>query len=108
MLVKKPNADPKKPLGEEYFLVHYFIELNKLIAPCLYPLRHLYELLDDVSLGKLFSMLDLSQGVFQQTLIDPRETTSFRIPGYGQFTYNNSPQGLNSSPAYFQQLWIMF
>ena len=104
MLVKKPNADPSKPLGEQYRLVHNYIELNKLIAPCSYPLRHLYELLDEVASGKVFSVLDLSQEFFQQTLIDPQETTSFSIPGYGQFTYNRSPQGLNSSPAYFQRL----
>ena len=34
MLVKKPNADPRKPLGEQYRLVHDYNELNKLIAPC--------------------------------------------------------------------------
>ena len=99
MLVKKPNADPKKPLGEQYKSVHNYIELNKLIAPCSYPLRHLYELLDKVSSGKVFSVLGLSQRFFQQALIDPKETTSFRIPGYGQFTYNWSPQGLTSSHA---------
>ena len=104
MLVKKPNADPNKPLREQYRLVHNYIELNKLISPCSYPLRHLYELLDEVASGKVFSVLDLSRGFFQQTLIDPKETTSFSIPGYGQFTYNRSPQGLNSSPAYFQRL----
>ena len=49
-------------------------------------------------------MLDLSQGFFQQSLNDPLEATSFSIPGYGQFIYNLSPQGLNSSPAYFQRL----
>ena len=104
MLVKKPNSDPKKPLAEQYRLVHNYVELNKSIAPCSYPLRHLYELLDEVAGGKIFSVLDLSQGFFQQTLVDPLETTSFSIPGYGQFTYNRSPQGLNSSPAYFQRL----
>ena len=104
MLVKKPNSDPSKPLAEQYRLVHNYVELNKSIAPCSYPLRHLYELLDEVAGGKIFSVLDLSQGFFQQELIDPLEATSFSIPGYGQFTYNRSPQGLNSSPAYFQRL----
>ena len=79
MLVKKPNADPSKPLGEQYRLVHNYIELNKLIVPCSYPLRHMYELLDEVVLGKVFSVLDLSQGFFQQTLIDQKETTSLFI-----------------------------
>ena len=40
----------------------------------------------------------MSQGFFQQTLIDPQEATSFSIPGYGQFSYCRSPQG------YFQLL----
>ena len=104
MLVKKPHADPKKPLAEQYRLVHNYIELNKNIAPCSYPLRNLYELLDEVATGTVFSVLDLSQGFFQQSLEDPNEVTSFSIPGMGQFTYNRSPQGLNSSPAYFQRL----
>ena len=47
MLVKKPHTDPSKPLSEQYRLVHNYVELNKNISPCSYPLRHLYELLDD-------------------------------------------------------------
>ena len=104
MLVKKPHADPSKPLGEQYRLVHNYVELNKNITPCSYPLRNLYELLDEVASGQIYSVLDLSQGFFQQTLIDPKEATSFSIPGYGKFTYTRSPQGLNSSPAYFQRM----
>ena len=104
MLVKKPQADPAKPLAEQYRLVHNYIDLNKNIAPCSYPLRNLYELLDEVAIGKIFSVLDLSQGFFQQHLDDPDECTSFSIPGIGQYTYTRSPQGLNSSPAYFQRM----
>ena len=47
MLMKKPHADPNKPLAEQCRLVHNYVKLNKNIAPCSYPLRHLYELLDD-------------------------------------------------------------
>ena len=49
-------------------------------------------------------MLDLSQGFFQQQLLDQHEATAFSIPGFGQFSYTRSPQGLNSSPAYFQRM----
>ena len=49
MLVKKPHADPNKPLAEQYRLVHNYVDLNKNINPCSYPLRHLYELLDEVA-----------------------------------------------------------
>ena len=64
MLIKKPHADPNKPLVVQYRLVHNYVELNKNIAPCSYPLRHLYELLDEVAGGTVFSVLDLSQGFF--------------------------------------------
>ena len=86
MLVKKPNFDASKPMRDQYRLVHNYVELNKNISPCSYPLRHLYELWDEVAQGKIFSVLDLSQGFFQQTLHDPHEATSFSIPGHGQFT----------------------
>ena len=65
MLVKKPHADPKKPLAEQYYrLVHNFVDLNRNISPCSYPLRYLYELLDEVAAGTVYSVLDLSQGFF--------------------------------------------
>ena len=86
MLVKKPHADPNKPLAEQYRLVHNYVDLNKNINPCSYPLRHLYELLDEVASGKIYSVLDLSQGFFQQQLIDPAESTSFSIPGAVSYT----------------------
>ena len=31
MLVKKPNADPKKQIGEQYRLVRNYVDLNKNI-----------------------------------------------------------------------------
>ena len=52
----------------------------------------------------MFSVLDLSQGFFQQHLIDPQQATAFSTPGIGQFSYCRSPTGMNSSPAYFQRL----
>ena len=84
MSVKKPHANPNKPLAEQYRLVHNYVDLNHNINPCSLPLRHLYELLDEVGSGNIFSVLDLSQGFFQQQLIDPSEATSFSIPGVGQ------------------------
>ena len=56
MLVKKPHADPAKPLAEQYRLVHNYVDLNKNTNPCSYPLRNLYELLDEVASGKIFSV----------------------------------------------------
>ena len=68
MLVNKPHADQKKPLAGQYRLVHNYLEVKKNIAPCSYPLRHLYKMLDEVASVKVYSVLDLSQGFFQQHL----------------------------------------
>lgn len=67
MLVKKPHSDPAKLLLEQYRLVHNYVELNKNISPCSYPLRHLYELLHDVGSGSVFSVLELSKVSFSST-----------------------------------------
>ena len=104
MLVKKPHADTNKHLAEQYRLVHNYVEANKNISPCSYPLRHLHELLDEVASEKIYSVLDLSQGFFQQHLLDPHQATAFFIEGVGQYSYVRSPQGMNSSPSYFQRL----
>ena len=95
----------KNPLAEQYRLVHNYVEVNKNIAPCSYPLRDLYELLDELASGKVYSVLDLSQGFFQQHLIDPHEATAFSIPCVRQYAYVRSPQGRKSSLAYFQ--WLL-
>ena len=77
--VKSPQTDPNEPLAEQYRLVHNYMDLNKNISPCSYPLRHLYELLYEVAGGHVYSVLDLFQGLYQQHLIDLQEATSFSI-----------------------------
>ena len=46
-------------------LVHNYVEVNKNIAPFSCPQQHLYELQDEVACGKVFLVLDLSQGFFE-------------------------------------------
>ena len=89
---------------EQYRLVHNYVNLNKNINPSSYPLQQLFELLDKVASGKVFSVLDLSQGLFQQSLIDPQESTSFSIPGVGQYTYCRSPKALTAHLRTFNDL----
>ncbi len=104
MMVRKAGADPTAPLHDQYRVVHNFKKVNDNILPCSYPLRNLHELLDHVGSGKVHSLMDLSQGYFQQKVIDPHGATAFSVPGKGLFEYIKSPMGINSSPAYFQRL----
>ena len=104
MLVRKAKADPKGPPTANFRVVHNYRMLNTKIKPCAYPLRSLHGLLDEVAQAKIFSVLDLSSGYMCQKLVDPHEATAFGVPGKGHYTYVRSPQGLSSSPAYFQRL----
>ncbi len=104
MLVRKAKADPNGPPTANFRVVHNYRMLNTKIKPCAYPLRSLHGLLDEVAQATIFSVLDLSSGYMCQKLIDPHESTAFGVPGKGHYTYNRSPQGLASSPAYFQRL----
>ena len=104
MMIKKANADINLPLTSHYRVVHNYKRVNETIVSCSYPLSNLYELIDEVSQGKYFTVLDLSQGYFNQECIDPHGATAFTVPGRGTYEYLRSPMGTKSSPSYFQRL----
>ena len=104
MLVRKANADPAMAITQQYRVVHNYKKVNENIERCAYPLRNLYELIDNVSRGKVYTVIDLSQGYFNQRCIDPMGATAFSLPGKGHFEYIKSPMGINSSPAFFSKI----
>jgi hypothetical protein len=65
-------------------------------------MRNLFELIDEVCQGQIYSIIDLSQGFFCQMLTE--DYTAFGVPGKGHFEYNQSAQGMCNSPASFQRL----
>ena len=104
MLVKKANADPRLPATTQFRLVHNYKALNENIQPSSYPLKNLYAMIDNVSQGTVYSVLDLSMGYFNQRLVDPLGATAFSVIDRGQMQYLRSPMGVNSSPSSFQML----
>ena len=105
MLIRKGDANPSKPLLEQYRVVHDYRRLNDNTVRDSYPMRHLYELLDSVSRAQVWSVLDLSSGFWNQTLApSSRPYTAFGLPGLGHWEYTRSAQGLTNSPAAFQRL----
>ena len=106
MLVKKPGQiDPTRPLVEQFRVVHDYRRLNANTIKDAYPMQNLHELIDEVSQGRLFTIIDLSQGFWNQRLSPKdREKTAFGVPGLGHFEYNRSAQGLCNSPSAFQRL----
>lgn len=105
LLVRKAGATPSQPLIEQYRVVHDFRRLNSNTIKDAYPMRNLYELLDQVSQASIWSVIDLSSGFWNQVL-EPssRKYTAFGLPGLGHFEYTRTAQGLCNSPAAFQRL----
>ena len=106
MLVRKPGkGDPSRPMVEQFRIVHDYRRLNTLTVRDCYPMRNLFELIDEVSQGKIFTVIDLSQGFWNQELTeDSKPYTAFGVPGLGHFEYNRSAQGLCNSPPAFQRM----
>ena len=106
LLVKKPGAhDPTKSLDESYRVVHDYRRLNNNTIKDAYPMQHLQELIDEVGQGKIYTLVDLSQGFWSQELTEQsKPKTAFGVPGLGHFEYNRSAQGLCNSPSAFQRL----
>ena len=105
MLVKKGDANPDKPLSEQYRVVHDYRRLNENTVRDSYPMRNLYELLDAVAQAKVWSVIDLSSGFWNQELTpQSRPYTAFGFPGSGHWEYTRCAQGLTNSPAAFQRL----
>jgi hypothetical protein len=68
-------------------------------------MRNLFELIDEVGQGQIYSIIELSQGCFNQSLTeDSKAYTAFGVLGKGHFEYSRSAQGLCNSPALFQRL----
>ena len=106
MLVKKPGKPgDDRPIEEQYRIVHDYRRLNANTVLDKYPMRHIYDLLDEVTQGKVFTVIDLSQGFWNQLLTEEsKPKTAFGVPGLGHFEYNRSAQGLCNSPSAFQRL----
>jgi hypothetical protein len=103
MMVKKPGLkDSKTPIEEQFRVVHNYCKLNSLLIKDSYTMRNLYELIDKVGQGQIYSIIDISRGFFNQSLTeDSKAYTAFGVPGKGHFEYNRSAQGLHNSPASF-------
>jgi hypothetical protein len=107
MLVKKAGAGigNKTDLVHQYRVVHDFRRLNQAIIHDSHPLQNLNELIDNVAQGKVWSLIDLSSGFWNQELTpSSKQYTAFGVPELGNFEYNRSPQGLCTSPGNFQRL----
>ena len=105
MLVRKPvEFDPKNPL-KSYRVVLDYRRINDNTIPDSYPMRNVNEMIDDIASRKVWSVLDLSQGYFNQMLEDGcSRFTAFGLAGKGHFEFLRTPQGMRNSCASFQRL----
>jgi hypothetical protein len=67
MLVKKPGLkESRTPIEEQFRVVHDYRKLNGLLIKDSYLMRNLFELIDEVGQGQIYSIIYLSQGFFNQ------------------------------------------
>jgi hypothetical protein len=62
-------------------VVHNYRKLNSLLIKDSYPMRNLFELIDEVGQGQIYSIIDLSQGFFCQTLTEDSKAYTIRHLG---------------------------
>ena len=69
LLVKKADADNSNPgLASNWRIVHDYRRLNSQTLSQSYPLRHLYEMIDEVANKKVWTVVDLTAGFLSQEL----------------------------------------
>ena len=112
LLVKKPHVTITERDREDvaklvkcYRVCHDFRILNKNLVMDSYPLLNLTQLVDEVSSKKIWSVIDLSSGFWQQELDETSKPyTAFGLSGVGHFEYEVTPQGIATSTSNFQRL----
>jgi hypothetical protein len=106
LFVKKPGFDdPSKPLYERIRLVVDYRRLNSNIIRDGYPMRNLYSLLDKVASKPIISVIDISQGFYNQALEkSSRKYTAFGVESLGLFEFTRTAMGLCNSVAAFQRM----
>ena len=108
MLVRKPGVSANSSetdLTKIWRVVHDYRLLNSNTIKDKYPLNTVFSLIDQVAGGAIFTLLDVSQGYWQQSLHkDSRDYTAFSVPSRGHFRYLRSAQGLSNSGPCYQRL----
>ena len=111
LLVRKPGVkahDANLDIAAQirnFRVVHDYRMLNANLVNDSYPLLNLHQLIDEVSSKKIWSVIDLSSGFWQQELTEEsKKYTAFGISGVGHFEYQVSPQGISTSTSNFQRL----
>jgi hypothetical protein len=105
MVIPKAQQDEKKAMCENYRIVADYRNLNANLVNDCYPLHNIYDLIDEVANGQVWSVIDLSSGFWNQVLDeDSRKYTAFGLPGKGHFEFTRAAQGIKTSPASFQRL----
>ncbi len=93
----------RKGDGTYRFCISY-IELNKTIKDCSYPLPSIRFILDSLAGSVIFSTIDCSSA-FWSVIVDSRDTHKLAFTTHlGLYESLRSPYGLKTSPTHFQRL----
>ncbi|GFV90601.1 retrovirus-related Pol polyprotein from transposon 412 [Trichonephila clavipes] len=97
-----PNVMVKKKDGSSRMCIDYK-KLNHKLVKDKFPLPIIEDVLETLQEAKVYSTLDLRNGLFHVDVDEGcRKYTSFIVPD-GQFEFNKVPFGLSTSPGDFQR-----
>lgn len=109
LLCRKPgNYHASAPLTEQFRLVQDLRKQNLNCHKSSYPLRNCQMLIDEIAGAKIWSVVDLSSGYFNQELEESsRDYVAFSLSSAAMnmmLRWTRSPQGFINSTASFQRL----
>ena len=80
------------------------LTVNRVAKLDRYPIPKVYDLFSNLSGGKYFTKLDLSQAYLQVSLDEHSKSLAVVNTHKGLFRYNRLPYGISSAPAIFQRI----
>lgn len=111
LAIRKGISKAKKHMqktnpNQEYRLCIDLRYVNAHCIPCQTHILNIRELLDNIGAAKpkFFTTLDCSNSFFQMALDEKSQDYTAFLFNKKQYKFQRSPQGLNSSPFYFQKL----
>ncbi len=94
----------KKPHGNEWRFCVDYRKLNANTIRDLWPLKNLHAILERLSEGRVFTVVDLRQGFFHLPIAEEDKAKTAFITPSGLYEMNRANYGMINTPSNFQRI----